>query len=241
MTNLNNTKIFSEVLAEKISRRVLVEHMILSDLVTNPLNPPERTSSNSAFLTLKKGIRELGVLDVIHVCGDTMTLINGHRRVESARLNEIYSLTAYRYDGLTEEERNILFTHLNTTSVSYSGSQMLFTFLNGGTVEPSFANKCHELIRIGDSIHPGKGMQYLEIIRNKKKSPKSFLTGISEYCKVIDNDSVKTKAKVLDWMINIGTAHRIKALISLKCPAHLLKKAINGGKPVMGTWEITAV
>ena len=241
MTNLNNTKIFSEVLAEKISRRVLVEHMILSDLMTNPLNPPERTSSNSAFLTLKKGVRELGVLDVIHVCGDTMTLINGHRRVESARLNGIYSLTAYRYDSLTEEERNILFTHLNTTSVSYSGSQMLFTFLNGGTVEPSFANKCHELIRIGDSIHPGKGMHYLEIIRNKKKSPKSFLTGISEYCKVIDNDSVKTKAKVLDWMINIGTAHRIKALISLKCPAHLLKKAVNGGKPVMGTWEITAV
>ena len=118
---------------------------------------------------------------------------------------------------------------------------MLYTFLNGGTVEPSFAKKCQELIRIGDSIHPGKGMQYLEIIRNKKKSPKSFLTGISEYCKVIVNDSVKTKAKVLDWMINVGTAHRIKALISLKCPAHLLKKAINGSKPVMGTWEITAV
>ena len=52
---------------------------------------------------------------------------------------------------------------------------------------------------------------------------------------------MKTKAKVLDWMVNVGTAHRIKALISLKCPAYLLKKAVNGSRPVMGTWEITAV
>ena len=238
---MNNNQIFSDALAEKINKRVLVEKMHLSDLMTNPSNPPERTATNSAFLTLKKGIRELGVLDVIHVCGDTMTLINGHRRVESARLNGIECLTAYRYDDLTEEERNTLFTHLNTTSVSYSGSQMLFTFLNGGTVDTNFATQCHELIKIGDSIHPGKGMQYLETIRNKKKSPKSFLTGIAEYCKVVGDDSIKTKAKVLDWMVNVGTAHRIKALISLKCPAYLLKKAVNGSRPVMGTWEITAV
>ena len=52
---------------------------------------------------------------------------------------------------------------------------------------------------------------------------------------------MKTKYGVLDWMVNVGTAHRIKALISLKCPAHLLKKAVNSKNPVMGTWEITAV
>ena len=84
-------------------------------------------------------------------------------------------------------------------------------------------------------------MQFLNTIRNKKKSPTSYMIGVKEYCRVVGNDSMKTKAKVLDWMINIGTAHRIKALISLKCPAHLLKKAVNGRRPVTGTWEITAV
>ena len=81
-----------------------------------------------------------------------MTLINGHRRVESARLNGITTVTAYRYDGLTEEERNILFRHLNTTSVAYSGSQKLHTLLNGGTVDATFAKSCHKVIDIGDYV-----------------------------------------------------------------------------------------
>jgi len=234
------TAIFSKVLAEKIAGRVLVD-IEISELNSNPVNPPERTATNPAFLTLKKGVRELGVLDVVHFCGDTMTLINGHRRIESARLNGVSFVTAYRYDGLTVEERDILFRHLNTTSVAYSGSQKLYTFLNGGTVDSSFEKTCHELIDVGDSIELGTGMKYLNTIRNKKKSPTSYMIGVREYCRAIGDDSMKTKAKVLDWMLHVGTAHRIKALISLKCPAHLLKKAVNAKRPVIGTWEITAV
>ena len=64
----------------------------ISELNSNPLNPPERTASDKSFLTLKKVIRVFGVLDVIHFCGNTMTIINGHRRVESARINGITRL-----------------------------------------------------------------------------------------------------------------------------------------------------
>ena len=237
---MEDSQIYSEVLAEKIKQRTLIT-VHLADLNSNPLNPPERTASNTAFLTLKKNIREFGVIDVIHVCGDTMTLINGHRRVESARVNGITELTAYRYDGLTEEERNILFTHLNTTSVKYSGSQKLHTYLTGGVVDKEFSDVCDAIINIGDYNGHNNGANFLDIMRNRKKSPVTFLRGVREYCKVINNDSMKTKYDVLDWMVNIGTAHRIKALISLKCPAHLLKKAVNSKNPVMGTWEITAV
>ena len=67
------------------------------------------------------------------------------------------------------------------------------------------------------------------------------MIGVKEYCRVVGSDSMKTKSNVLNWMLNVGNAHRIKALISLKCPAHLLKRAVNGKKPVQGTWEITAV
>ena len=237
---MENSEIYSAILAEKIKQRTLIT-VHLEDLNSNPLNPPERTASNNAFLTLKKNIREFGVIDVIHICGDTMTLINGHRRVESARVNGITELTAYRYDGLTEEERNILFTHLNTTSVKYSGSQKLHTYLTGGVVDKEFSDVCNTIRNIGDYNGHNNGANFLDIMRNRKTSPVSFLRGIREYCKVVNSDSMKTKYDVLDWMVNIGTAHRIKALISLKCPAHLLKKAINSKKPVMGTWEITAV
>jgi|TARA_R110000824_G_scaffold5709_3_gene26361 hypothetical protein len=234
-----NTTIFSKVLAGKINNRTLME-VDISELNSNPLNPPERTATNTAFLTLKKVVREFGVLDVIHFCGNTGTLINGHRRVESARINGITRLTAYRYNNLTDEERNMLFIHLNTTSVPYTGAQKLFTYLNGGTVDKEFARICHQIIKIGDSVRPGKGIEYLNIMRNKKKSPASYMIGVHEYCKVIGNDSKVTKDRVLHWMLNVGTAHRIKALISLKCPAHLLKIGINSGRPIRGTWEITA-
>ena len=234
------TPIFSPALVKKIKNRRLVE-VEIAKLKTDPNNPPERVETNKDFMTLRKGVGELGVLDTIHFCGDTMLKINGHRRVECARLNGITHVTAYRYDGLTEKERNILFRHLNETSLGLKGSQKLHIFLNGGLVDTSFENVCHDLIRIGDFIESGLGMQFLETIRNKRKSPTTFMIGVHEYCKVIGDDSMKTKAKVLDWMLNVSTAHRIKALVGLKCPAHLLKKAVNNGKPVMGTWEITAV
>ncbi len=240
MNTNESVTIFSKVLTGKIGNRTLME-VNISELNSNPLNPPERTASNASFLTLKKVVREFGVLDVIHFCGDTMTLINGHRRVESAKTSGITRLTAYRHNNLTEEERNILFIHLNTTSVPYTGAQKLFTYLNGGTVDKDFAKSSHQIIKIGDSVRPGKGIEYLNIMRNKKKSPASYMIGVNEYCKVIGTDTNKTKDKVLYWMLNIGTAHRIKALISLKCPAHLLKTAINSKRPVIGTWEITAV
>jgi len=234
------TPIFSTELIEKIKNRKLVEVRI-DELRTEPNNPPERVESNNAFLNLKKGVAELGVLDTIHFCGDTMLKINGHRRVESARQNGITHVTAYRYDGLTEIERNTLFRHLNETSLSLTGAQKLHIFLNGGLVDTPFESSCHDVIRIGDSIAPGTGMKYLEIIRNRKKSPTTFMIGVREYCKVVNSDTMKTKANVLDWMLNVGTAHRIKSLVGLKCPAHLLKRAVNNKKPVMGTWEITAV
>ena len=232
--------IFSTELIGKIKNRKLVEVRI-DELRTDPNNPPERVATNSAFLTLKKGVAELGVLDTIHFCGDTMLKINGHRRVESARQNGITHVTAYRYDGLTEEERNTLFRHLNETSLSLTGAQKLHIFLNGGLVDTPFESSCHDVIRIGDSITQGTGMQYLQTIRNRKKSPTTFMIGVREYCKVVGNDSIKTKAKVLDWMLNVGTAHRIKSLVGLKCPASLLKRAVDNKRPVMGTWEITAV
>ncbi|MAH47761.1 hypothetical protein CMI37_18210 [Candidatus Pacearchaeota archaeon] len=235
-----NKPIFSAKLVEKINNRELVRVRI-SKLKTDPNNPPERVATNRDFLTLRKGVSELGVLDTIHFCGDTMLKINGHRRVEAARQNGITHVIGYRYDDLTEEERSILFRHLNETSLSLTGSQKLHIFLNGGLVDTDFEKACHDLIRIGDSIKSGTGMKYLETIRNRRKSPRTFMIGVQEYCKVVDNNSMKTKSKVLDWMINVGTAHRIKALVGLKCPARLLKKAVDGKKPVMGTWEITAV
>ena len=232
-------KLFPEELAIKIKNRTLVD-IEISRLTPNPVNPPERTASNSSFLSLKKGIRELGVLETIHYCGDTMTLINGHRRAICAKANNIESLSAYRYDGLSKIERDILFKHLNTTSNSYSGSQMLHTFLCGGTVEDRVATECNSIIEIGNYEKIGIGMEYLQTIRDKRKSPGSFLSGISMYCKVIGDQSMREKNKVLYWMLYVGTAHRIKSLISLKCPAHLIKKAVNTKKPVMGTWVITA-
>ena len=212
--------IFSAELVEKIKNRKLVE-IEIDELKTDPNNPPERVETNKDFMILRKGVGELGVLDTIHFCGNTMFKINGHRRVKAARLNGITTVTAYRYDGLTEEERNILFRHLNETSLSLTGAQKLHIFLNGGLVDTEFERACNDLIKIGNYIKSGNGVEFLKTIRNKKKSPTTFMIGVHEYCKVVDDRSMKTKAKVLYWMLNVSTAHRIKALVGLKCPAHL--------------------
>ena len=232
--------LFSNSLAEKIKGRKLVE-MRVDELISNPMNPPERAELNSTHALLRRGIREVGVLDVIHVCGNTMTTINGHQRTKSARDNGTKTIMAYRYDGLTEEERNTLFTHLNSTATPYTGSQKLFTYLNGGKVDRVFENTCHKIIDVGDNFRLGHGMKFLNTIRQQRKSPTSYVIGIKEYCRAVGDESPKTEAKVLNWMINVGSPHRLKSLISLKCPAKLLSKAVDTNRPIQGTWEITAV
>ena len=232
--------VFTDSLAKKVKNRQRVE-VCVDDLISNRMNPPERTETNKQFLILKKGVRTLGVLQDVDFCGDTMILINGHRRVKSAKENGIKKIFGYRYSGLTSSERDVLFEHLNSTSVAYSGSQKLFTYLEGGMVSPEFESVCNELIEIGSRTRLKDGLKCLVWIRNKKLSPNTYLIAIDEYCKVVEDDSLKIKAKVMNWLLDIGNPNRLKDLIRLKCPAHLLEKAVNNKKPITGTWTITAV
>ena len=225
-------------LARKIKTRKLVE-VDLIKLDNNPMNPPERTSSNNAYLTLKSKVREVGVINPVHFCGDTMTLCDGHRRVSAARECKTGKIYGYKYSGLTLKERDSLFKILNTTSVKYSGAQELFTYLKGGEVSEQFAKYCAQILQAGDYVKSGNGMRFLITMRNNKKSPTSFCIGMNEYAKLTEDQSIKTQAKVLNWMVNIGSAHGLKSLISLKCPKHLIQNAVENDKPIEGTWEIS--
>ena len=231
---------FSDELIEKVRNREYVT-VNIDELKNNRMNPPERTETNKQFLVLKKGVRKLGVLQNIDFCGDTMTLINGHRRVKSARENGLKTISGYRYNGLTSIERDILFEHLNSTSVHYGGKQKLFTYLEGGRVNDEFLDVCRQLETIGERSKFKDGTKTLVWIRNQKLSPNTYLIAIDEYCKVVQDKSIGTKVKVFNWLVDIGKPSRLKDLIRLKCPSHLLERAVNNNKPISGTWTITAV
>ena len=231
---------FSKSLTEKVRNR---EHVTvnISDLHSNKMNPPERTETNKQFLILKKGVKTLGVLSEIHFCGDSMTLINGHRRVKSAKESGIKTITGYKYSGLTSDERDTLFEHLNSTAVNYGGKQKLFTYLEGGKVNDEFLDVCKEVEEIGKRSKFKDGRETLVWIRNQRLSPNTYLIAIDEYCKIAQDTSMRTKVKVFNWLVDIGKPSRLKDLIRLKCPAHLIEKAINNRRPITGTWTITAV
>ena len=236
----NKKAVFTDSLAKKVKNRQRVE-ICVDDLISNRMNPPERTETNKQFLILKKGVRDLGVLSSVHFCGDSMTLINGHRRVKSAKENGIETIAGYRYNGLTSDERDILFEHLNSTAVHYSGKQKLFTYLEGGKVNDEFLDVCRQLEEIGKRSKFKNGRETLVWIRNQKLSPNTYLIAIDEYCKITQDKSMKTKVKVFNWLIDIGQPSRLKDLIRLKCPAHLIERAVNAKRPITGTWSITAV
>lgn len=235
----NKNGVLTPELRKKIKNRKLV-NVRVEDLKHNPMNPPERIETNAALMKLKHGVREYGVIVPIHFCWKTMTLCDGHRRLETARANGVEIIQGYRYDNLTIDERNLLFKHLNTTSVKYNGAQELFTYLEGGEVSVSTVKTCSIIQKAGDYEELGQGMKCLTTIRKRRKSPTSFAIGIKEYCRIMDDNSLKTQSRCLHWMMNVGSAHKLKSLIALKCPAHLLKTAIDKARPVNGTWEITA-
>ena len=64
---------------------------------------------------------------------------------------------------------------------------------------------------------------------------------VAEPKEVIEDKSMHTKVKVFNWLVDIGKPSRLKDLIRLKCPSHLIEKAVRTNKPITGTWTITAV
>ena len=56
----------------------------------------------------------------------------------------------------------------------------------------------------------------------------------------LGDNSLKHQSDALRWMMEIGSAHKLKSLISLKCPSHLIQEAVERQRPVTGTWEISA-
>ena len=207
-------------LAIKVRNRRLVEVNIKS-LKNHPLQPPTRLVKTSVkYSQLLSSVRLVGVLNPIHISGNTMHMFDGHRRTLIAEDTDRTTIWAYVYDNLTEKEEQMLFKFLNTTNLRFSRKQEMYVYLEGGEASSQTKKACSNIFIVGEHVM-GNGQKFLhEVARSQLcgVTLNEAMTGFVSYirkdkkfnCKKSD---VQLKAMLYKYCINVASPYKIKQLL----------------------------
>ncbi len=87
-------------------------------------NPKGRTEKG-AIAVLVEDVAQKGVLQLIHVDGDTREALDGNRRLSAANELGIPEIRGWVYYGLSKAEKRKLYADLNETARRFSGPEKL--------------------------------------------------------------------------------------------------------------------
>ena len=207
-------------LAIKVRNRRLKEVGIRS-LKTHPLQPPTRLNKVTAkYEQLLSSAKLVGILNPVHVSGNTMHTFDGHRRRMIAEDVGRTTIWAYVYDNLTEKEEQMLFKFLNTTNLRFSRKQEMHVYLEGGEASTQTKTACSNIFTVGEHVM-GNGQKFLhEVARSQLCgiTLNEAMTGFVSYirkdkrfqCKISD---VQLKAMLYKYCINVASPYKIKQLL----------------------------
>ncbi len=187
-------------------------------------NPPSRIGHQS-IKDLKASIERVGIIYPLIVTKD-FDLVDGHRRLECARLIGMESVPVIVREGGQKE----LFNEVNTTSKKLTQADDLFVYLSGG----SMTGRSKRPIELTEKL---MGHEFLEYMAENKISPHSVLSVTGQVMKYIgvndwtDGES-QIAIKCIRWMAeNKGQFAARTAIVSRTDPAYIVE-CIENNKPL---------
>ena len=220
MRTNNERAVLTKSLARKVAKRKLVEVKV-KDLEINPLQPSSRLNRDAPkYKELLASIGAVGVLDHLHYSSATMHTFDGHRRTLALEDLGVPTVLAYRYDGLTKKEEQILFRYLNTTNLRFSRKQQVATYLAGGDADGLTVKACANAFNTGEHLY-GNGQKFLHKIASSKICVITLheaTTGFISYIRKDDKfdaveSDVELRAMVYKYCTNVDSPYHIKQLL----------------------------
>ena len=211
-------------------RKLVFKTILVSTLRFNPLNPVIRTDETShTFKALMHNIRINGLLSPIIIASNNM-VIDGNRRLRALQLLKVKKVAVVQHNSTTHKTFDDLFVACNENTMSINACQELERYLNGAKIKRSTYVAIKRIQDIG-------GKATLRRIVNVNKSPVTFAIGIGQLSSYTGYSDKKFLKLALKWMLNVGSAYRLKASINELIPVTRLVNAIETQTPLIAKWH----
>ena len=192
-------------------------------------NPSVRTDRESTkYQKLRRNIKINGLIVPI-VIGSNMKLVEGHRRLNCFKDLGREKIPAIINDDITPKNYDKMFVAANEDSMNINTAQECERYLKGALISEQTLKYIQYLEEIG-------GRRFIKRIVAKRKSPVSYYVAISQFKSYTKITLRKTLRKVVYWMLNIGSAYKLKSASAGFIPANVLISAIEERKDISVDW-----
>tara|TARA_R100000808_G_C2078473_1_gene103236 strand:- start:60 stop:707 length:648 start_codon:yes stop_codon:yes gene_type:complete len=201
----------------------------IDSIKQSKFNPSIRTSrENSCYKKLRKNIKENGLIVPI-VLGDKMRLVDGHRRLNCFKDLGIDKIPAIVNSEITNKNYDKVFVSANEDSMNITPAQETERYLSGALISERTYKVIKELEELG-------GRNFIKRIVADGKSPNTYYIAINHFRAYTNQRSRQMARKVIYWMLNIGSAYKLKASIASFIPIDILVGAINEKQTIEVNW-----
>ena len=195
------------------------KELSLKKVKQSKFNPTVRTDKTSAkYKALKKNIETNGLIVPI-VLSKNLTIIDGHRRFNCLKDLGVTKVPAIVHDTVTTRNYDKMFVAANEDSMTITAAQEAERYLQGASISKRTETIIKELEAIG-------GRPFIKRIVAEHKSPTTFYIAINQFKSYTKKTTRMMLRKVVYWMLNVGSAYKLKAAMADFIPADTLVNAI---------------
>ena len=192
-------------------------------------NPSIRTDrENAKYKKLRSNIKINGLIVPI-IVGADMKLVDGHRRLNCIRDLGIKTIPAIVNNNITPKNYDKMFVTANEDTLSITTAQECERYLKGALISDSTYKVIKELEAIG-------GRNFIKRIVSDGNSPISYHIAIKQFRNYTGLTTRKMARKLVYWMLNIGSAYKLKSAMAVFIPAKILISAVEDRKDISVDW-----
>jgi len=200
-----------------------METIKVSEIKPAKYNPKLRTEKLGGLV---KSIKDYGIIMPLLIDGDG-NLIDGHRRLESAKKLKIEKVPVIRIDSKIPKDQ--AFEIVNTVSKKISSGDMIYIFVNGGHVGTRALNQINQLIEIiGDD-----GLKKLAHL-NASYHVLDYALRVRKYC------HEKTEAflkRTIFWLATNKMGFTVRRAMEANVKREVIIRAIANNRPLKPTFK----
>jgi hypothetical protein len=200
------------------------EMILTSELKSAKYNPKTRVEQIAPLL---RSIKEFGII-VPLIVDDENNLIDGHRRLASAKKLKLEKVPVVRIDNAITKDK--AFEIVNTNLKKISAKDMIYIYLNGGTVSNRVMN---HIIKIEEVV----GADGLKKLSNQNASYRIMDVAwrVRKYCQQGNNDTFLKR--VIFWLADNSMTFPVRRAMEAKVSRDTIQKAIAVNRPLKVTYK----
>lgn len=195
-----------------------MELVLTSSINPAKYNPKGRTEHVNQ---LTKSIKEHGIIIPL-IIDSNKNLIDGHRRLASAKALKLDKVPVIKMDSKLSKDK--AYEIINSTSKKISNHDLIFIYVNGGSVPKRALNQITQL----EEIVGSEGLKKLGE-RGATYTVLKYAWIVRKYCGETSDSFLK---KTVFWLIDNKMIYAVRRAMEAKAKKDVISKAIALGRPL---------